>query len=176
MTVRSRSDGLDLITSATGRNPSRRPVHGGDALGITRSDETRREGGRGSLPQEATRRGASDGEVEGSGVSCSSWDCSSEKKTAAGGFGRPPIRRSGARVKTRRCQNGVQDKGKAKGREKEVRGRRCSPGTEKLAGGSSGWSSSIPSGLRALGSGFWGERGATEGASYRRKQGKDPWP
>ena len=110
MTVRSRSDGPDLITCAIGRNPSRRPVHGGDALGITRSDETRREEGRGSLPQEATRRGASDGEVEGSGVSCSSWDCSSEKKTAAGGFGRPPIRRSGECKNTKWCQTEAQDK------------------------------------------------------------------
>ena len=162
MTVRSRSDGPDLITSATGRNPSRRPVHGADALGITCSDEARREGGRGSLPREAARRGASDGEVEGSGVSCSSWDCSSEKKTAAGGFGRPPIRRSGAVKFTGRCQNGAQDQKKRKESERGARGVVRSPEMEVLPAAGGGAPSSNPAarGRDSMGD----ERGKGEGS------------
>ena len=158
-TVRSRSDGPDLINLATGG--ARVKVAGGRRRrrrGMPRSDENKRNGKGLLLPLGAGDRGGNDGEVDGDEPLWFAGNCSPESVWAANSFGRGRIRRSGARKNTGASQGGAQDRNDKRGEGEEERGALRSPEMELSRRRTGGARRTIPSILGAL---EWCYRGQT---------------
>ena len=128
MTVRSRSDGPDLINLATGG--ARVTVAGGRQRrwrGMPRSGENKSHGKGISLPSDGGGRGEHGGKVGDGEVDWFAGNSSPELQVAAVVFDRGRTRRSEGKKNTGVCQTEAQDRIKQIGKGERKRGGRSSP-------------------------------------------------